>query len=124
VAAVTPLDALAALLLAAGTLLTVLAGVGVLRLPDVFARMHAATKSSSLGLALVLLGAALRMRGVGDTAKLVLVIALQFLTAPVAAHLVGRAAYRAGEALDHVTEVDELAGAERPPPDGPAATGG
>jgi multicomponent Na+:H+ antiporter subunit G len=124
VAAVTPLDALAALLLAAGTLLTVLAGVGVLRLPDVFARMHAATKSSSLGLALVLLGAALRVRGVGDTAKLVLVIALQFLTAPVAAHLVGRAAHRAGEALDHVTEVDELAGAERPPPDGPAAPGG
>jgi multicomponent Na+:H+ antiporter subunit G len=124
VAAVTPLDALAALLLAAGTLLTVLAGVGVLRLPDVFARMHAATKSSSLGLALVLLGAALRMRGVGDTAKLVLVIALQFLTAPVAAHLVGRAAHRAGEALDHVTEVDELAGAERPPADGPAAPGG
>jgi multicomponent Na+:H+ antiporter subunit G len=117
VAAVTPLDALAALLLAAGTLLTVLAGVGVLRLPDVFSRMHAATKSSSLGLALVLLGAALRVRGVGDTAKLVLVIALQFLTAPVAAHLVGRAAHRAGEALDHVTEVDELAGAERPPPD-------
>ena len=123
-ATVTPLDALAALLLAAGTLLTILAGVGVLRLPDVFARMHAATKSSSLGLALVLVGAALRVRGVGDTAKLVLVIALQFLTAPVAAHLVGRAAHRAGEALDHVTEVDELARAERPPPDGPAAPGG
>jgi multicomponent Na+:H+ antiporter subunit G len=109
----TPADALAALLLATGTLLTVLAGVGVLRLPDVFGRMHAATKSSSLGLALVLLGAAIRVRGGGDTAKLVLVIAFQFLTAPVAAHLVGRAAHRAGEALDHVTDVDELAEAER-----------
>jgi multicomponent Na+:H+ antiporter subunit G len=108
----TPADALAALLLVAGSLLTMLAGVGVLRLPDVFGRMHAATKSSSLGLALVLLGAAVRVRGGGESAKLVLVIAFQFLTAPVAAQLVGRAAHRAGQSVDHVTEVDELAEAE------------
>jgi multicomponent Na+:H+ antiporter subunit G len=120
---VTPADAVAALLLVGGTLLTVLAGVGVLRLPDVFGRMHAATKSSSLGLALVLLAAAVRVRGGADTAKLVLVIAFQFLTAPVAAHLVGRAAHRAGQALDHVTAVDELTEIERrqtDAPDGPS----
>lgn len=108
----TPADALAAFLLVAGSVLTLLAAVGVLRLPDVFARMHAATKSSSLGLTLVLLGAAVRVSGGGESAKLVLVIAFQFLTAPVAAHLVGRAAHRAGQALDHVTDVDELAEAE------------
>lgn len=108
------MDVLAATLMVTGALLAVIAAVGLQRFPDVFARMHAATKPATLGLALVLTGAALRMPDAGAVSKLLLVIALQFITAPIGSHLVGRAAYRAGTELSGATAVDELA--ERPDP--------
>lgn len=92
-----------------GVALAVLAGIGLHRFPDVFARMHAATKPATLGLVLILSGAALQVEEPGDVAKLLLVIALQFLTAPVGAQVVGRAAYRAGTELSPETSIDELA---------------
>ena len=102
-------DVVASILLVAGAVLAVLAGVGLNRFPDVFARMHAATKPATLGLVLLLGAAALRVEAGGDVAKLLLVVALQFITAPVGAHMVGRAAYRAGTELSTETLVDELA---------------
>ena len=101
-------DVVAAALLLIGVALSVLAGVGLHRFPDVFARMHAATKPATLGLALVLTAAALRVSDRRDVAKLVLIVALQFITAPIGAHLVGRAAYWAGTELSPATSVDEL----------------
>lgn len=95
-------------LLLSGVALAVVAGVGLLRFPDVYSRMHAATKPSTLGLLLVCLGAALAVDDGADRSKLLLVAAFQFLTAPVAAHMIGRAAYRAGIGdLDGLV-VDEL----------------
>jgi multicomponent Na+:H+ antiporter subunit G len=76
-----------------GSAFVLLAGVGVLRLADVYARMHAATKASTLGIALVGLAAALALDD--GRSKAVLAITFIFITAPSAAHLVGRAAYRA-----------------------------
>ncbi len=105
-------EVLASVMILTGALLAVVAGLGLQRFPDVFARMHAATKPATLGLALVLGGGALLLDDVGSTTKLLLVIVLQFLTAPVGSHLVGRAAYRAGTELDETTVVDELAGAD------------
>ena len=102
-------DVLSAILILAGCFLGLLGGVGVLRLPDVFGRMHAATKPPTLGLVLVALGAILRVDQVSDVTLLVLVIMLQFLTAPVGAHLVGRAAYDSGGLVDPDTVIDELA---------------
>ncbi len=102
---------LASVLLLTGVGLSVVAGLGLQRFPDVFARMHAATKPATLGLVLVLSGTAFRLEDPGDMAKLGLVVALQFLTAPVGAHMVGRAAYRTGAELDAATGVDELAAA-------------
>ncbi len=102
-------DVIAGALILTGVALSVTAGLGLHRFPDVFARMHAATKPATLGLVLVLAGAALRMEHRGDVAKLLLVVALQFLTAPVGAHMVGRAAYRAGTELSPATSCDELA---------------
>ena len=97
-------------LLLGGVALAVVAGVGLLRFPDVFSRMHAATKPATLGLLMVAVGAALVMDDGSHRAKLLLVAAFQFLTAPVAAHMIGRAAYRAGlGALDELV-VDELKG--------------
>lgn len=96
-------------LMTVGALLALIAGIGLQRFPDVFARMHAATKPATLGLALVLSGAALLMPDAGAVAKLLLVVVLQFITAPVGGHLVGRAAYRAGTELSEETQIDELA---------------
>ncbi len=102
-------DAIAAVLILVGVALAVTAGLGLQRFPDVFARMHSATKPATLGLVLVLAGAALRVEKRGDVAKLLLVVVLQFITAPVGAHMVGRAAYRAGTELNPTTIIDELA---------------
>lgn len=112
-------DLVAAVLVLAGVALSLMAGIGLQRFPDVFARMHAATKPATLGLVLVLAAAALRVADPGDVAKLALVAALQFVTAPVGAHMVGRAAYRAGTELSPATIVDELASAPPAGDDGP-----
>jgi multicomponent Na+:H+ antiporter subunit G len=104
-------QAVASVLLLAGSFLALLAGLGLVRLPDVFARMHAATKPATLGLVLICLGAGIAGAETADVAKLLLVVALQFLTAPVGAHMVARAAYHAGGLLDRRTVLDELAAA-------------
>ncbi len=103
-------------LLLSGVFLSLVAAVGLVRLPDVLSRMHAATKPATLGLLLITVGAALRMQDASDAVKLLLVAAFQFLTAPVAAHMIGRAAYRSGAgALDKLV-VDDLRDVSAPPP--------
>ena len=91
-----------------GAFLAFAAGVGVLRFPDLLARMHAGTKPQVLGLVLVLIGLALRLRSGGAVWALVLVAVFQMLTAPVAAHMVGRAGYRTGKVRSDLLVVDEL----------------
>lgn len=103
-------DLAGAACLLAGGALSLLAGIGMLRLPDVLTRMHAATKPQTLGLLLILLGTGLRLRTVFAATTLILVGLFQTLTAPVAAHMVGRAAYRTGRADHEHIVVDELAG--------------
>lgn len=92
-----------------GVALMALAAVGAVRLPDVLLRMNAATKAGSLGIALILAGTALLLPGLGSAVKLTLAVVLQFVTAPVAAQVIGRAAYRSGAPLWSGTERDELA---------------
>lgn len=95
------------LLIVGGALYVLLAGVGVLRLRDVYARMHAATKAPTLGLALIVLGGSVVVAE--GRPQALLALAFVFVTAPCAAHLVGRIAYRAeGVDLD-LAERDDLA---------------
>ncbi|MDM7854860.1 monovalent cation/H(+) antiporter subunit G [Cellulomonas alba] len=101
-------DVAAAVCLLGGAFLAFAAGVGALRFPDLLARMHAATKPQVLGLVLVLVGLALRLRDRGPVWALVLVALFQMLTAPVAAHLVGRAGYRTGKVRADLLVTDEL----------------
>ena len=102
-------DVISAVLLLGGGFLALVAGLGVLRFPDVFARMHAATKPATLGLLLVVIGAAIEVDEIRDVTMLVLIVVVQFLTAPVGAHMVSRAAYREGDLIDDATVIDELA---------------
>jgi multicomponent Na+:H+ antiporter subunit G len=86
-------------LILGGALWSLLAGIGLLRLPDVLTRMHAATKPQVLGLLMVLTGVALRLRDANDITTLILVGIFQTWTVPVAAHMIARAAREADAAL-------------------------
>ncbi|HWS58423.1 MAG TPA: monovalent cation/H(+) antiporter subunit G [Actinotalea sp.] len=108
---VTPdvvLDVLAGVCLLGGSFLAFAAGMGLLRFPDLLARTHAATKPQVLGLLLMLLGLALRLRSGPAIWMLVLVALFQMLTSPVAAHMVSRAGYRTGKVRHELLVVDQL----------------
>lgn len=100
-----------------GVLLMVIAGLGVVRMPDLPTRMHASSKAGTLGAALVMIAVALDFGG-GVAVRALLVSLFLFLTAPVASHLLARAAYRVGVPLSDETVIDELAAgeADREPP--------
>lgn len=96
-----------------GTVLMLIAGLGLVRMPDLPTRMHASSKAGTLGAALVMVAVALHFGG-GVAVRALLVSLFLFLTAPVASHLLARAAYRAGVPLSGETVIDELG---RPTPE-------
>lgn len=103
------LDLVAAALLLCGTVFSLLGGLGLLRLPDVYTRLSATSKTATLGVACILLAGALHFHDVGVSARALVAAAFVFLTAPVAAHMIGRAAYVTRVPLWSGTVVDELA---------------
>lgn len=109
-------DAAAAVCFLLGALLGLIAAVGVLRLPDLLSRMHAATKPQVLGLIVICLAIALSLRSWPVVAFLIPVVLFQLATAPLSAHMVGRQAYR-NETIDRTSlYVDELRGEKETPP--------
>lgn len=111
-----------------GSLLALLASIGVLRLPDVFSRMQASTKASSLGLGCLLLGTALQFGDLTSFVRTVSIGAFIFLTSPISAHVIARAAYLSDVKLWAGTVLDERKDAAAPSPhgdgDGPATPAG
>jgi multicomponent Na+:H+ antiporter subunit G len=103
-------DILTTALLLVGSGFLLLASVGVLRMPDLFNRMQTATKAATLGISCILLAVALHMEDAGLALRCILTIVFFFLTAPVAAHMIGRAAYFVGVPLWKGTITDELRG--------------
>ena len=99
-----------ALLLLGGSVICLLAALGVVRLPDFFMRMHAATKAGVAGSGLVLLGVAAIDGSLSTWIKAVVAVVFLFLTTPVAGHLIGRAGYVSGVPLWRGTREDALAG--------------
>ncbi|HKL89237.1 MAG TPA: monovalent cation/H(+) antiporter subunit G [Salinibacter sp.] len=101
---------IAHLFLLVGSLFVLVAALGVLRLPDLLMRMHAATKAGTLGAGLLLVGVAVSAPETSVMARALATFVFLLLTAPIAAHLIARAAYHTGEAtLWDRTCVDELA---------------
>ncbi|WP_223830043.1 monovalent cation/H(+) antiporter subunit G [Paenibacillus arenilitoris] len=100
------------LIVLTGSLIGALSALGLIRLPDVYLRSHAATKSATLGVLLILTGAFLYFAFYLEhvSAKLLLGIAFVFVTSPVAGHLNGRAAYRSGVPLWERSVRDDLSG--------------
>ena len=103
-------EVVASVLVLFGGAFMLVAALGVVRMPDLPMRMHAATKAGTLGAGLVLLAVAVVYADVGVTVRALATIAFLFLTAPVSAHVIGRAAAASGQlGLWHRTELDELA---------------
>lgn len=103
-------EGLTAALMVVGATLMLLAAVGVIRMPDLYSRMQAATKASALGAGCMLAAVAVDFADLAITTRVVLIVAFIFLTAPVSAHMIGRAAYYVGVPLWEGTTLDELRG--------------
>jgi len=102
------LDIVNGILLFIGALLMLIAAIGVLRLPDFFMRMAANTKAATLGAACLLTGLALHFLDLGIATRAIATVVFLFMTAPIAAHMLGRAAYITGVPLWEKTVTDEL----------------
>ena len=96
------------ILMLAGSFFSFVAALGMLRLPDTLTRMHAATKAGTLGTGLILIAVATFYQEIGITLRSLVAIVFLLLTAPVAAHLIGRAAYYTGIKLWKKTWINQL----------------
>jgi multicomponent Na+:H+ antiporter subunit G len=101
-------EAVTAVLMCVGAFFVFLGALGLVRLPDIFTRMQAATKATVLGAACTLLAAAVFFENPGVIARVLATIAFICLTAPVAAHMVARAAHFVGAPMWEGTIMDEL----------------
>ena len=115
-------DVVTAIVWLAGSAFALLAAIGVLRMPDVFTRMQASTKASTLGLGCLLIGTAVQFGDVPSFMRVASIGAFVLLTTPVSGHVIARASYFAGIPLWQGTVLDERrdAVAERQP-DAPGA---
>lgn len=105
-----PSELIAVLLIFIGTVFSFLSAIGLIRLPDVYTRSHAASKSSTLGVLFTLVGTFLFFVLVEGhfSIRLFLGIFFVFLTAPVAAHVIVRSAYRSKVELAKISVQDDL----------------
>jgi multicomponent Na+:H+ antiporter subunit G len=94
-----------------GVLLALLSAIGIVRMPDVYIRAQVASKAASLGVGLLMLAVAAHFMESSVIIRALLVVAFIFLTAPVSAHLIARAAYLTGIPLTPGSKPDELSGA-------------
>lgn len=105
----TVLDWIGAALLILGVLFMLLAAVGIVRMPDVFMRLQASSKASTLGIGAVLLALAVHFADLATSLRAAALIAFTFLTVPVAAQALGLAAHRMRVPMWPRTQKDELA---------------
>ena len=94
-------------LMLVGSILSFVAALGILRFPDLYMRLHAASKAGPLGGGLILLGVAFASDDWTIAIRSVVGFAFLIVTGPVAAHLLARAALRTGTIPDHHTSIDE-----------------
>jgi multicomponent Na+:H+ antiporter subunit G len=98
------------ILSALGAIFILLAAIGIVRMPDFYLRLSATTKAATLGIGLILIGSAVYFQELSVTSRVCAIIFFLILTAPVAAHMIGRASYFIGTKLWKNTIMDELEG--------------
>jgi multicomponent Na+:H+ antiporter subunit G len=89
-------EAVVALFLLIGVLFMLIAAIGLVRMPDLFLRASASSKGATLGVAAVMIASALYFQDLSTTSRALAVIIFIMLTTPLAAHMIGRTAYRVG----------------------------
>lgn len=104
----TVLDVLVAVLVLSGAVFCLSGAIGLLRFPDTLTRLQASAKAQSLGLVMILIGAAVAVDG-PYAGLLLLIAAFQLVTAPVTGQILGRIAYRTGAVDRSLLTADELA---------------
>lgn len=108
VATIVISDVVTGILILAGGMLCLAAGVGLIRFPDVLTRLHAATKPQIFGLMVILLDVAINNFTIGTVTLVVAVIVFQSLTAPMSGHMVARIGYDTGRVRRDTLLVDDL----------------
>lgn len=104
-------ELLTIILLLVGAFFMIVGSVGILKMPDLFMRMSATTKSSTMGIICTLLAAVVHFfDDVGTATRILATIVFVLLTVPIAAHMIGRAGYFSGAKLWEMTIADELQG--------------
>jgi len=104
------IETIVLILIVAGTLITLISSIGIIRFPDVYTRAHATTKSATMGILCILLGAFVYFlfKHQVFSVRLLLGIVFVFLTAPVSSHMIIRSAHRAGAPLAGISVRDDL----------------
>ncbi|RYM32770.1 monovalent cation/H(+) antiporter subunit G [Brumimicrobium glaciale] len=103
-------DIIIMIIVSLGTLFILLAAIGLVRMPDLYLRMSVTTKAATLGVGLILIGLALYYMETSITTRVIAIIVFLLLTAPISAHVIGRASYFVGVPLWKKTKIDELEG--------------
>ncbi len=104
------IDILIAILSTIGALAIFFASLGILRMPDFYLRLSVTVKAATMGVGLLLLCAAILFPDISVSTKAIAIIFFLIITSPIAAHMIGRAAYLTGTPLWKGTIIDELAG--------------
>lgn len=102
------LDIVSTVFIAGAALLSLAAGIGALRFPDLLSRMHASSKPQLFGLVMVMFAVGLQIRHWGPTSTMFIIVLFQLFTVPVAAHMIGRAGYRTKHLRRSMLYRDEL----------------
>jgi multicomponent Na+:H+ antiporter subunit G len=100
----------AAILIVIGALFGLLAGIGILRLPDLYTRMHATSKAGAVGSGFIFAAIAVMALDVPVILRAIVGILFLILTTPVSAHLLARASYKAGYKPSASTLINDLNG--------------
>ena len=102
------MEIISVILLIAGCIFILISAIGINRMPDLYMRMSSTTKASTLGISLIALSLILHFLSIDLAFRLILLIFLIFLTAPIAAHQIGRAAYKINVKMWDKSILDEM----------------
>lgn len=102
------IEIVSAVVIMTGVIFVFISAIGLVRLPDFYIRVSAITKAATLGVSCIMIGVAIHYNEVGVAIKAVAILVFLLITSPIAAHIIGRAAYEDGVPLWKKTKINEF----------------